>query len=219
MQIYKTSLYFPLYYLSRDSTYAAYIHSLVAGGSHKEAMNVLNSMLDGSNEDGVEPGVSSFTACMMSAIKHGAFDDVMSLNEKMKGVGVKPNAAIFRGIIIANARLGNKDGLMNAMETVIDAKTPVDENSFLLCAKQLVPEILKETQMDVRAIRLALRKQVENNPIVAKEAMELNKTLTDCLREDQRRPTKMNNEAMIQRLRGELWRRALQDTIRLSKVL
>ena len=58
------------------------------------------------------------------------------------------------------------------------------------------------------------------NPEVADEAMPLNRTLTDCLREDQRKPSKMKSEVAIQRLRNNFWREALlKDVIGLSKVL
>jgi len=182
-------------------------------------MSLLDSMIAGANNDGIRPGISCFTACMLSAMQSGAFDDVIRLHEKMKEVGVQPDATTFQGLLLANARLGNKEGMLKAMESAIDSQTPLDVSSFLLCAKYLIPGILQGAGTDIEAIRKFLRKQVEENPQVANEAMELNKSLKDCMREDHRKPSKMKNEVTIQQLRNNLWRAALQDAICLSKVI
>jgi len=202
-----------------ESTYAAYIHGLIAGKRHLDALNLLESMLNGSNEDDVKPGISSFTACMMSAMQSEAFEDVLVLNKQMEDFGIRPNATTFQGVLIANARLGNTDELVKTIENAINTKTPVDANSFLLASKHLMPSIFEESGRDIELMRLSLRKQVEMNPEVADEAMTLNRTLTDCLREDQRKPSRMKSEVAIQRLRNNLWREALKDVIGLSKVL
>ena len=63
-------------------------------------------LFNGSNEDDVKPGISSFTACMISAMQSEAFEDVLVLSKKMEDCGIRPNVTIFQGVLIANAVLG-----------------------------------------------------------------------------------------------------------------
>jgi len=202
-----------------ESAYAAYIHALAVNKRHDEAMSILDTMLESSNDDGIQPGISSFTACMLGAMQSEAFEDVIRLNDKMKKVGVQPNTTTFQGILLANARLGKKSDVVKEIESVLSSQTPMDARSFLLCAKYLIPSILKDGGGDIELIRIFLRKQVEENPHIKHEAMELNKSLKDCLREDQRKPSKMKNKVLIKRERNKLWRVALNDAIGLSRVL
>ncbi len=186
---------------------------------HAEAIYVLDTMLENANGDIVKPGISSFTACMLAAMQSGAFEDVIRLNDKMKSAGVRPNSTTLQGILIANARLGRMGDIKQEIESVINTRTPIDAGSFLLCAKYIIPDAIVEGISDIESIRTFLRKQVEENPRIRHEAMQLNKSLKDCIREDQRKPSKMKNEILIAREREKRWRIALQDALSLSKVL
>lgn len=203
----------------REETYAAYIHALGTKNKHDEVISVLDSMIDGSNNDGIRPGISCFTACALSAIQSGIFEDVIKLSDKMRDAGVHPNSTIFQGTLIANARLGNNEGVMKTVESAIGSETPIDARSFLLCTKYLIPDIFNEGGNDIEKIRSFMRKYAEENPQFEHEAMELHKSIKDCIREDKRKPSKMKNEVMLQRLRSSLWKVALSNAIELSKVL
>jgi hypothetical protein len=195
------------------------MHALVINGRQDEAISILDYMLEGSNEDGVLPGTSSFTVCILGAIQSKDFTGAMRLNEKMRKAGVESNATIFKSVLIANARVGGKDDVIEQMESAITSQTQMDAQSFLLCAKYLIPSILKDAHGDIEMIRTYLRQQVERSPDIRDEAMELNKSLKDCLREDRRKPSKMKNNVMIKMERDKLWRIALKDAIKLYRIL
>ena len=182
-------------------------------------MTVLESMLNGSNEDGIRPGISCFTSCMLSAMQSEAYAEVLELGEKMKEVGVQSNATTLQGILLANGRLGNKTGISSAISNALELDTPIDINSFLLSAKYLIPSVVGNRGTDIEAMRSYLRKKVEDDPHIANEAMELNRSLKDCLREESRKPSKMKNEFMIQQLKNKYWRIAMKDALQLSEIL
>ena len=197
------------------------MHSLATSRhhDHEETMSLLDSMLNGTNEDGVRPGISCFTSCMLSAMHSEEFEDVLKLAEKMKEVGVQPNATTFQGTLLANARLGDKMGVFSTIGKALESDTPMDLNSFLLSAKHLIPSVVENGGTDIETMRLYLRKKVEDEPRIANEAMELSRSLKNCLREESRKPSKMKNVVMIQTLKNKHWRKAMKDALELSKVL
>ena len=176
-------------------------------------------MLNGSNEDGIRPEIACFTSCMLSAMQTEAYNDVLELGEKMKEVGVRPNVTTFQGILLANGRLGDKMGISSAIDNALALDTPIDINSFLLSAKYLIPSVVGNRGTDIEAMRSYLRKKIEDEPRIANEAMELNRSLKDCLREESRKPSKMKNEFMIQQLKNKYWRIAMKDAVLLSEIL
>jgi len=156
---------------------------------------------------------------MLSAMHSEEFEDVLKLAEKMKEVGVQPNATTFQGILLANARLGDNMGVFSTIGNALESDTPMDLNSFLLSAKHLIPSVVENGGTDIETMRLYLRKKVEDEPRIANEAMELSRSLKNCLREESRKPSKMKNVVMIQTLKNKHWRKAMKDALELSKVL
>ena len=47
-------------------------------------------MISDSYGDQIKPGPSSFAACMLSAMKTEAWEDILRLNQKMKECGILP---------------------------------------------------------------------------------------------------------------------------------
>ena len=212
-----TTYYLTFYFSKSESTYAAHIHALAINKRHNDAISVLNTMLDDNNGDSIKPSTSSFAACMLSAMQSRAFEEVIQLNDKMKEAGVPSNSTTFKSTILASTQLGRASEVMKEIESVLDSQDPMDAKSFLLCANHLVPGIMKDSGQDIESLRASLRRQIQDNPLIECEAMELNKSLKDCMREDQRRPSKIKNEVMIQRERSILWKQALTNTIKLSR--
>lgn len=202
-----------------EAMYAAYLNHLGANKKHEKVMSVLNSMLNGSNDDDVTPGISCFSSSILSAINSRNYNDVIQLEETMRERGLDHNASTLHGVLIANARLGRKEEVLNALGSALQSKSPMDSSTFKLCLKYILPEIMDNCGNDIEAIRAYLRSQVQSNPAISNEAMELSKSLKNCLREDGRKPSKMNNQAIIENARNLAWRCAVRDALCLSNAL
>lgn len=199
--------------------YAAYLHHLGANKEHDKVMSILNSMLNGSNDDTVTPGISCFSSGILSAIKSRNYKDAINLEAIMREKGLQHNLSTCQGVLIANARLGGKQEVLSAIDSALQSKSPMDSSTFMLCLRYIIPQIMDKCGHDIEAIRTYLRSQVQSNPGIAHEAMELSKSLKTCLREDGRKPSKMNNQAMVDNARSKAWRSAVRDAVYLSKAL
>lgn len=202
-----------------EAMYAAYLHHLGANKKHEEVMSVLNSMLNRCNNDDVMPGISCFSSSILSAIKSRNYEDVLTLEKMMQEKGLEHNASTLQGVLIANARLGRSLDILDVIDTALRSKSPMDSSTFMLCLKYLIPEIMDKCGYDIEAIRTYLRSQVESNPDISHEAMELSKSLKNCVREDGRKSSKINSHGMDEKNRNLAWRSAVRDAVCLSKVL
>ncbi len=183
-----------------------------------QALDVLSSMQDGSLGDSVKPGLSSFTACMLAAMQNNDWKQVLSINDSMIESDIQPSSVTFQSVLMANIQLGNVEGSVDAMEAAVDSNIPIDKNIFRFCTKNLLPNHCGDGNMDL--MRKEMRKlATDPTSSVVEEAMDLNKTIRECLREEERQPSKMKNEIMIQKERERLWRLALKQAIQLSRHL
>jgi hypothetical protein len=137
----------------------------------------------------------------------------------MQEKGLEHNASTLQGVLIANARLGRSLDILDVIDTALRSKSPMDSSTFMLCLKYLIPEITDKCGCDIEAIRTYLRSQVESNPGISHEAMELSKSLKNCAREDGRKSSKINSHGMGEKNRNLAWRSAVRDAVYLSKVL
>jgi hypothetical protein len=173
-------------------------------------------MVDKENDNGVKAGIGCFNACILNALKNGKFEDAIEIDKMMEKAGINHNSTTFQGLIIAKAKLGDKESLRKTVEDAIKRETPMDYDTFASCLKFLLPQLCNNKTLDISKMRTTLRQMVENDDRVSSEAMELNRSLMNCLREDSRVPSKIKNKQQIFKLRNELWRIALQNALTLS---
>lgn len=182
-----------------------------------KAIEMLDSMRTGSFGDDVRPALPSFTAGMLAAMCKQDWNKVLSINEMMMESGTIQSNTTLQCVLLANMQNGNTEALLQAMENAINSEMVIDVDTFLFCAKILLPNNNGDGGVD--SIRNEMRKLANNSPDVAETAMSLNKTLRECYRQDQRRPSNMSSKVAIQQERDQLWRDALTQTIQLSKIL
>jgi pentatricopeptide repeat protein len=199
-----------------ETAYAAYIHALNLNNKYDEALNLLREMVDQETDNRVKVGIGCFNACILNALKSGRFEDVIEIDKMMEKARVGHNGTTFQGLILARARLGDKESLRKTVEDAIKHETPIDYETFASCLKFLLPQLCDSQTLDISKIRTTLRHMVENDERVSSEAMELNRSLMNCLREDSRVPSKIKNKQQIFKLRNELWRIALKNVLTLS---
>lgn len=183
-----------------------------------KAFEVLNEMISGSYGDDIKPGLPSFTAGMLVAMQNQDWNQVLALQELMAQHGVLPSSITLQCVVLANVKNGNIEGSIKAIEKAIDSKTTeIDGDTFMLCAKILLPQ---NHGGDLNALRNEMRLLANSSPDdVSEAAMELNKLLRECQRQDQRRPTNIKSQVMVRLEREKLWREALQQTVLLSRML
>lgn len=168
------------------------------------------------DDNGMKPGIGCFNACILNALKNGKFEDAVEIDKMMRKADISHNSTTFQGLIIAKAKLGDKESLRKTVEDAIKNETPMDFDTFASCLKFLLPQLCDNKTLNISKMRISLRNMVENDERISNEAMELNRSLMNCLREDSRVPSKIKNKQQIFKLRNELWRIALQNALTLS---
>ena len=184
---------------------------------HTKAIEILESMRNGSFGDGVRPGLSSFTASILSAMSNHDWNEVLRINDLMIQSGITPTSTTFQGVLLAHIKLGNIKESVEAMEVAVKTKVPIDKVTFQFCAKSLLPD--HHGNGDINLMRNNMKNLSSESPSVATEAMNLNKRLRDCLQGEQQRPSKRKNLVVIKKEVADLWRCALDNAIQLSKLM
>lgn len=195
------------------------MYALAISGQHNKVMTDLETLLNENTIDKHSLGKSIFNMCIMSALKSEKYEDVIEINEKMKKLGIESTAASLQGTIIAQKKMGDHTGFENVIQDAIEDNVAFDMNVFLLASRHYIPDIIVNGKGDIEGMRKYLRKISEEKPDISYEALELSKSLRDCLREENRKPSKMKSQIVIEKLKKEYWRQAMIDAINLSKAL
>ncbi len=183
-----------------------------------KAFELLNEMISGSYGDKIKPGLPSFTAGMLAAMQNQDWNQVLTVQDLMAQHGVLPSSTTLQCVVLANMKNGNIEGSINAIENAIDSKSmEMDGDTFMLCAKILLPQ---SHGGDLNTLRNEMRLLANSSPDgISEAAMELNKLLRECQRQDQQRPTNTKSQVMVRLERKRLWRDALKQTLLLSSKL
>lgn len=195
------------------------MYALAISGQHNKVMTDLETLLNENIIDKNSLGKSIFHMCIMSALKSEKYEDVIEINEKMKMLGIESTAASLQGTIIAQKKMGDHTGFENVIQDAIEDNVAFDVNVFILASRHYIPDILANGKGDIEGMRKYLRKISEEKPDISYKALELSKSLRDCLREQNRKPSKMKSQIVIEKLKKEYWRQAMIDAIKLSKAL
>lgn len=127
---------------------------MAAVGRYIEMEELFQSMQSG-NEDGIEPGISSFDAILSTRVKEKSWDGVFSLYDEMKAKEVKPSPYTVKGLIIANDQKGGRKLASSALESLLLSNAQFDESTFRLASKILfqdVDENLDDFRKKIREI-------------------------------------------------------------------
>jgi len=177
---------------------------------------VLDAMLQNEYADQIHPNTSCFASCILSAIEAGAWHQVLELNTKMLGAGLRPDAAAFQGAILACSQLGDQSRVIEEIEAAIRADAAVDLDGFLLCASLLLPMVDTESR-NIEEIRLKLRRTMDRCPEIKEEATQLIRSLRLADIESGRKPSGIKSISEIVVQREILWRQVMENTVNLSR--
>lgn len=202
-----------------DSAYAVFINALNLNNKYDDALDLLRKLSDESIETETNPNIIWYNACILNALQRNKFDDVLEIDRMMKKASISHNSSTLQGVIIAKSKLGDKESVRKTIDDAIQLQTPLDYVTFTSCLKCLLPHLCSLQQLDVAIIRSELRKMAEKNESISNEAMALNRSLMDCLREQNRVPSNMRSEQKILLLQNQLWRNALKNALTLSAKL
>jgi hypothetical protein len=181
-----------------------------------EASALLESMQVDSFGDGIRPGISCYTACMLSSMQSENWGEVLRLNDVMLDEGLSQSTNTFHAVILAAIRLGNHEDVIGVMEKAIRSETPIDKDVYRVCIKELLPDF--QSEGDVDKMMLELRQMGERNPQIKADALEVAKYIRIASVAGHQNAS-LRRERTVQNDRDRLWREALSKTIQLSKTI
>ena len=180
-----------------------------------ESFELLTSMRNGLFDDGIQPGISSYAACMFAALKSQDWDKILQINDMMIESEVEANSTTLQSILVATMQKGDRVGSLKAIEKAVESNMVIDGRTFMLCSKYLLPT--SHGTGDIGSMRQQMRSLIDENSTTADGAMELNRTLRECERYEKKEPNNIRNRILLQQERERLWRNALVQAIHLSK--
>jgi len=187
-----------------ERTYAAVITSLAMADKVNEAADVIDAMLGKENDDAILPGSSSFSACMLAALKAKKYQQVLDLNAKMIDAGIAPNSQSYFGVVLASTRLGDRASALKAAESALESKLPINHQGLNLLMKALLPDSFGDGS--IASIRNKLRSLGLENKNIAAAANSLSRSLR-MVETEERRPKGTKNVEKCE----EMWIDCLRD--------
>jgi len=185
---------------------------------------LLNSMRSGQFNDGIKPGLSSYTACMFSAMQDADWKGVIELNEQMMTDGIPPSDASVHGALLASSRLVDHSKALELMHEAAENKVGLNLGSLRHCMALFLPEYVEnvKTLTDIREAFRAFAKKCEahdKNDIAASQAMKLSKSIRMAEIEGSRLPSDSLKKEDILERQHALWRDILIQFHELAKNL
>lgn len=162
-------------------------------------------MESGENFNGVRPGVSCYNAIILNHVRLREWDKVIAVHEAMKEKNIAVTPQTIQGLVLAYSRKGGKAYVTSLLETLRDDGACIDENTFKLLTRVLLPEI----EGTLEKVRKRVRDIGESNPQLRGAALDLMRSLRTAEIEEHRRNTKNMLEADFNVRKKEAWRSVL----------
>ncbi len=125
------------------------LHSLVAAGKVEDARKIFDSMTKGI-EKLPAPNVTSFNAILAASINAREWDEVIELYGRMKEKGVHPNPQTIQALMLAHLNRDGKTGISSLMKKLLAERAPMDQNTFQLASRIVLPTINGENIDEIR---------------------------------------------------------------------
>lgn len=162
---------------------------------------------------GVSPGIKSYEAFLLLAIKKEQWSEVNDVYETMQSTGVTPSQLSNYCKLLAAYKISGRDEAKTFLETLVATKGNIGREIQFLSLKIFFPDTFEET-CDISNIVVTLRQYFLSNSQLSCE--QAKKRRTDLLRslqistiEDQRQPTGGLNLESIKERREVAWRDVL----------
>jgi hypothetical protein len=168
-----------------DEAVASLIRGLSTHQQPNTALEFLQSLQKGKFGK-IQPGSACYDAkFLVYARRKDWYPILVTFQEEVKGLKLKPTPFILQCVLLASFRLGGKTSAVAFMENEIKSGGHVNRESFLQLMQCLLPELCRES---IHEIRLQLRNLYEttSDKSVAKYYLDLSRTLRIAEQEDDR---------------------------------
>ena len=184
------------------------MYSFAVAKQPNKARDFLEDMLTGTYGDNVKPGASCYNAAILSYVRSGAWNDVLSLYGTMKESRVKANPTTFNGVLLASHQVGGSSQVRTLAGELLSTSAAMGQESCELILDILIPELQQsDPKVDTRK---QLRLLVDQDPGMSQVYLNLNRALHTAETEQSRKPSNgLSNEDISQR-RDKAWRDVLR---------
>jgi pentatricopeptide repeat protein len=184
------------------------VYSFAVAKQPSKAKDFLEEMLTGTYGDNVKPGASCYNAAILSYVRAGEWNDVLSLYGTMKESRVKANSATFNGVLLASHQVGGRSQVQVLAEELLSTSAAMGQESCELILDILIPEVQQsDTAVDTRK---QLRLLVDQDQAMAQVYLNLNRALHTAETEQSRKPSNGLTAEDITQRRDTAWRDVLR---------
>ena len=194
--------------VSTDS-FGIVLHSLVVDGKADEARMLFQSRED--NERKPNPGVCSYNAILVSYIQSREWDEAIGLFGVMNDKGVAPNSQTIQGLLLAHMSRDGSEGAISFLESMVTIQAPIDEATFQLAARILLPSLGGKNIDDIRS---KARMIGESEPRLRDVSIKMIRSARDAEVDDKKLKAKQVRGKVES---SECWKRALSDLLDFSR--
>jgi pentatricopeptide repeat protein len=197
-----------VYFCDREDAFGAVVYSFAVAKQPSKARDFLEDMLTGTYGGNVKPGASCYNAAILSYVRAGAWNDVLSLYGTMKESRVKANPTTFNGVLLASHQVGGSSQVQALAEELLSTSAAMGQESCELILDILIPELQNsDTRVDTRK---QLRLLVDQDPAMAQVYLNLNRALHTAETEQSRKPSNGLSAEDIAERRDTAWRDVLR---------
>lgn len=159
--------------LHSENLFGAVMRGLAISGKMAEAQELLFSLESGESPSEVKPWVSCYTAILLGHVKERSWDSAIEVFELMQEQNMPVTPETVQGLVLAHKSKGSVSAVVSFLNTILDTNATIDERTFKLLVRLLLPEISSTTESSTEDIRRQLRLLGEKNPSLRVAALKL----------------------------------------------
>jgi pentatricopeptide repeat protein len=103
-------------------------------------------MESGEMDLAVTPGVSCYNSILLAHVRTRGWDDAIQVRETMKAQGIAINSQTIQGLVLAHNHKGGRPDVVSFLETLLGSKASIDESTFRLLVRVLLPQVDGNTE-------------------------------------------------------------------------
>jgi pentatricopeptide repeat protein len=185
--------------------FGAVLHSLATSGRHDDAHELFRSLNYGETDLAVTPGVSCYNSILLAHVRTREWDDAIQVRETMKAQGIAINPQTIQGLVLAHNHKGGRSDVVSFLETLLGAKASIDESTFRLLVRVLLPQVDGNTE----DMRKRVREIGETNPELRDASLNLIRSVRVAEIEQNRPSPKNRPSSEINARIEEAWNSVL----------
>ena len=149
--------------------FGAVLNGLGIDGRRDEAVELFTAFEANDSTGENIPGVTCHDALVMAHVRAKAWDDAIAVHESMKRKHISESRQTIHGLVLAHNHRGGKSSVMSLLETLQSENASIDETTFKMLIRIMVPELHGTTD----EIRSKVRKVGELDPNLRDASLNL----------------------------------------------